>query len=70
LLEEEENKMLTLKNAIDEGFQSGIAKDFDPKKHLAQLKANKRPSDFRGCISEESADKLNSQIERACKEWK
>lgn len=42
LLEEEENKVHFLKNAIQEGIESGIAKDFDPQKHLETLKANKR----------------------------
>jgi antitoxin ParD1/3/4 len=42
LLEEEESKIVALKNAINEGISSGIAKDFDPKKHLASLKAKKR----------------------------
>ncbi|HRE50307.1 MAG TPA: type II toxin-antitoxin system ParD family antitoxin [Flavitalea sp.] len=42
LLEEEENKALALKNAIQEGIDSGIAKNFDAKKHLEMLKANKR----------------------------
>ena len=39
LLEDEEYKMLSLKNAIQEGIDSGIAEDFDPKKHLQELKA-------------------------------
>lgn len=42
LLEEEENKVQILKNAIQEGIDSGIAKNFDPKKHLETLKAVKR----------------------------
>lgn len=42
LLEEEENKVLALKNAIQDGIESGIAKDFDPQKHLESLKAKKR----------------------------
>ncbi|MBK7884429.1 MAG: type II toxin-antitoxin system ParD family antitoxin [Chitinophagaceae bacterium] len=42
LLEEEENKIKSLKQAIQEGVKSGIAKKFDPKKHLQLLKANKR----------------------------
>ena len=42
LLEEEENKVLALRKAINEGIESGIAKDFDPKKHLESLKARKR----------------------------
>ncbi len=42
LLEEEENKVKALRNAIQEGIDSGIAHDFDPKKHLESLKANKR----------------------------
>ena len=42
LLEEEENKVIALRSAIQEGIDSGIAHDFDPKKHLESLKANKR----------------------------
>jgi antitoxin ParD1/3/4 len=42
LLEEEENKLAALKNAIQEGIESGIVKDFDPQKHLESLKAKKR----------------------------
>ncbi len=40
LLEDEEYKMLSLKNAIQEGIDSGIAEDFDAKKLLQQLKAS------------------------------
>lgn len=42
LLEEEENKVIALKTAIKEGIKSGIAKDFNAKKHLEALKAKKR----------------------------
>jgi antitoxin ParD1/3/4 len=42
LLEEEENKAIALKNAIQEGIDSGIATDFDPIKHLKELKAKKK----------------------------
>lgn len=42
LLEEEENKILALKKSIHEGIESGIAKKFDPQKHLESLKAKKR----------------------------
>jgi len=42
LLEEEESRTAALKNAIQEGIDSGIAHDFEPKKHLAALKANKQ----------------------------
>ncbi|MCO5723888.1 type II toxin-antitoxin system ParD family antitoxin [Robiginitalea marina] len=42
LLEEEESKVTALKNAIDEGINSGMAKDFDPKKHLDSLKSKRR----------------------------
>lgn len=42
LLEEEESKIIALKKAINEGIESGIAKDFDPKKYLESLKAKKR----------------------------
>ncbi|MFM9948400.1 MAG: type II toxin-antitoxin system ParD family antitoxin [Saprospiraceae bacterium] len=42
LLEEEENRVQLLKNAIQEGVDSGVAQNFDPKKHLEMLKANKQ----------------------------
>ncbi len=41
LLEEEENRTIALKNAIQEGVESGIALDFNPELHLKQLKAKK-----------------------------
>lgn len=41
LLEEEESKVIALKNSIQDGIDSGIAHDFDPKKHLELLKAKK-----------------------------
>ncbi len=41
LLEEEESKIVALKQAIQEGFDSGLAKNFNPKKHLERLKAAK-----------------------------
>lgn len=42
LLEEEENKIVALKKAINEGIESGIAENFNPKQHLESLKAKKR----------------------------
>jgi antitoxin ParD1/3/4 len=42
LLEEEENKIYALKNAIQEGIESGMAHDFNPKTHLEKLKATKK----------------------------
>jgi antitoxin ParD1/3/4 len=41
LLEEEENKMIALREAIQEGIDSGIAHDFNPETHLEKLKAKK-----------------------------
>jgi len=41
LLEEEENKVIALKVAIQEGIESGIAYDFNPQSHLEKLKAKK-----------------------------
>ncbi|OPC53238.1 type II toxin-antitoxin system ParD family antitoxin [Elizabethkingia bruuniana] len=38
LLEEEENKIQFLKKSVQEGIDSGIAKDFNPEKHLELLK--------------------------------
>lgn len=42
LLEEEENKITALKKSIIEGIDSGIAENFNAKKHLKQLKAVKK----------------------------
>jgi antitoxin ParD1/3/4 len=42
MLEQEENKITALKNAINEGIESGIAENFDPKQHLKALKAAKQ----------------------------
>ncbi|NIA19965.1 MAG: type II toxin-antitoxin system ParD family antitoxin, partial [Xanthomonadaceae bacterium] len=41
LLEEEENKVIALKNAIQDGVESGIAYDFNSKLHLKELKAKR-----------------------------
>ena len=41
LLEEEENKVTALKNAIQEGVDSGIANDFNSKLYLEELKAKR-----------------------------
>lgn len=41
LLEEEENRVLSLRKSIQEGIDSGIATDFDPEIHLAKLKEAK-----------------------------
>jgi len=42
LLQEEENKMISLKNAIIDGLESGIATDFNAKNHLSELKAKRK----------------------------
>ncbi len=42
LLEEEESRIIVLRNAIREGIESGRAVNFDPKKHLDTLKARKK----------------------------
>ena len=41
LLEDEESKVIALRNAIQEGIDSGIVHDFDPKKNLENLKAKR-----------------------------
>ena len=41
LLEEEENKIIALRAAIQEGIESGIAYDFNSESHLEELKAKK-----------------------------
>jgi antitoxin ParD1/3/4 len=42
LLEDEESKVIALRNSIQKGIDSGIAHDFDPEKHLQELKARKK----------------------------
>ena len=42
LLEEEENKIIALKRSINEGVESGIARNFDPTTHLEMLKTNRK----------------------------
>jgi antitoxin ParD1/3/4 len=42
LLEDEENKIIALRKAINEGIDSGRAVDFDAKKYLEALKARKK----------------------------
>ncbi|WP_203296724.1 type II toxin-antitoxin system ParD family antitoxin [Luteirhabdus pelagi] len=42
LLENEESKVIALKNAIQEGIDSGIAHDFDPDMHLKKLKERRK----------------------------
>jgi len=42
LLEEEEQKIIALRHAIDEGINSGLADDFDPEEHLNSLKAKRK----------------------------
>lgn len=41
LLEEDESRIAALKSAIDEGVQSGMAAEFNPEAHLAELKARR-----------------------------
>lgn len=42
LLEERENKVRALRNAIQEGIDSGINENFDADEFLNELKARKR----------------------------
>jgi len=41
-LEEEENRIIALSEAIQEGIESRIADNFNTKSHLESLKANKK----------------------------
>ncbi|MDY3345673.1 type II toxin-antitoxin system ParD family antitoxin [Riemerella anatipestifer] len=42
LLENEESKAIALKNAIQQGIDSGIAHNFDPEKYLQELKMKRK----------------------------
>ena len=44
LLEEEEQKFYSLRKAIQEGVDSGIVEDFDPKEHLKKMKLERSES--------------------------
>ena len=50
LLEEEENKVIALRAAIQEGIESGIAYDFNPESHLEKLKDKKNLNGLRKTI--------------------
>jgi antitoxin ParD1/3/4 len=39
LLEEEEQKIIALRQSVEEGINSGLAGDFNPDEHLKMLKA-------------------------------
>jgi antitoxin ParD1/3/4 len=45
MLETEESKTIALKNAIEEGIDSGIAHDFNSENHLQELKARRNSND-------------------------
>ena len=42
LLEEEENKIVALRTAIEQGLESGIAEEINPEELLSKIKAKKR----------------------------
>ena len=41
LLEEQEQKIIALRSAIEEGMASGFVEDFDAKAYLQEMKARK-----------------------------
>ena len=41
LLEEEEQRFYALKSAIQEGIDSGVVENFDPKEHLKTMKLSR-----------------------------
>ena len=45
LLEEEENKIIALRDAIQDGIESGINHNFDPEEYLKELRAKKKLND-------------------------
>ena len=42
LLENEESKAIALRNANQDGMDSGISLDFDPEKQIQELKARRK----------------------------
>ena len=45
LLEEEETRIIALREAIQEGIESGIAYDFNPESNLERLTAKRKLND-------------------------
>ena len=41
LLEDQEQKMATIRCAVQDGLDSGIAEDFEPKVYLQEMKARR-----------------------------
>ena len=42
LLEEEEKKIIVLRQAVEEGIKSGLVEDYNPEEHLKMLKAKRK----------------------------
>lgn len=42
LLEEEEKKIIVLRQAVEEGIKSGLDEDYNPEEHLKVLKAKRK----------------------------
>ncbi len=42
LLEEQEQTIIILRQALEEGINSGTAEDFNPEEHLKMLKAKRK----------------------------
>lgn len=42
LLEEEENRVIALKKAINEGIESGISNNFNPESYLKEIKTKRK----------------------------
>lgn len=42
LLEEDENKIVALRTAIEQGLESGVAEEINPEELLMEIKAKKR----------------------------
>ena len=42
LLEEEEKKIIVLRQAVEEGIKSGFDEDYNPEEHLKMLKAKRK----------------------------
>ena len=84
LLEEEENRLLVLRKAIQEGINSGFAVNFDPKKYLESLKTKEFTFDetkespkvvpyimdqFWGVISDKTTEEMHKHITQSRAGW-
>lgn len=65
LLEDEESKVVALRKAIQEGIDSGIDHDFDPKENLKELRAKIEKAE-KGGFTTDSREAILAKSKNKC----